>query len=202
MGWSALSPTRLERLEDKPLHLVTVCPVQSQQSSRAIGGRLRIFARERLNLGHERIHLVGCGADEAAAFGEDGLELFFAEADALVAGDEREQVDVAVGAAGAQRLGRGERVFLDRGVRGFAAGAVLFTASIKIVVVGRKGRLRSFSAAMAAGKISICMSTVRNVSSKPSMAKNASGSATRRTTEHETSPSFHWWPARPAVMVT
>ncbi len=27
------------------------------------------------------------------------------------------------------------------------------------------------------------------------MAKKASGSATRRTTEHETSPSFHWSPA-------
>ena len=27
------------------------------------------------------------------------------------------------------------------------------------------------------------------------MAKNASGSATRRTTEQETSPSFHWSPA-------
>jgi hypothetical protein len=27
------------------------------------------------------------------------------------------------------------------------------------------------------------------------VAKKASGSATRRTTEHETSPSFHWSPA-------
>jgi hypothetical protein len=24
----------------------------------------------------------------------------------------------------------------------------------------------------------------------------------RRTTEHDTSPSFHWWPASAAVMVT
>ena len=67
-----------------------------------------------------------------------------------------------------------------------------FTASINIVVVARNGRLRSFSAAMAAGKISICRNTVRKVSSRPSSAKQASGSATRRTTEHDTSPSFHW----------
>ena len=39
--------------------------------------------------------------------------------------------------------------------------APCFTASIRIVVVARKGRLRSFSAAIAAGKTSICRSTVR-----------------------------------------
>jgi hypothetical protein len=38
-------------------------------------------------------------------------------------------------------------------------------------------------------------STVRNVWNSPSAAKNASGRATRRTTEHDTSPSFHWSPA-------
>ena len=32
------------------------------------------------------------------------------------------------------------------------------------------------------------------------MAKNASGSATRRTTEQETSPSFHWSPASSATI--
>jgi len=41
---------------------------------------------------------------------------------------------------------------------------------MRIVVVARKGRLRSFSAAMAAGKTSIWRSTVMNVSSKPSIA--------------------------------
>ena len=35
----------------------------------------------------------------------------------------------------------------------------------------------------------------------PSMAKNASGSATRRTTEQDTSPSFHWLPASSESMV-
>jgi hypothetical protein len=57
-------------------------------------------------------------------------------------------------------------VLLDRLVGGLAP----FTASIKIVVVARNGRLRSFSAAIAAGKASICRSTVRKVSSRPSIA--------------------------------
>ena len=82
------------------------------------------------------------------------------------------------------------------------AGDERLLQTIRIVVVARNGRLRSFSAAMAAGKISIWRSTVRKVSSRPSSAKNASGSATRRTTEHDTSPSFHLWPARFAVIVT
>ncbi len=32
------------------------------------------------------------------------------------------------------------------------------------------------------------------------MAKNASGSITLRTTEQDTSPSFHWSPARPVAI--
>ena len=36
---------------------------------------------------------------------------------------------------------------------------------------------------------------MRKVSNNPSSAKNASGNATRRTTEQLTSPSFHWSPA-------
>ena len=36
---------------------------------------------------------------------------------------------------------------------------------------------------------------MRKVWNSPSAAKNASGRATRRTTEQETSPSFHWSPA-------
>ena len=36
---------------------------------------------------------------------------------------------------------------------------------------------------------------------QPSVARKASGSATRRTTEHDTSPSFHWSPASPATIV-
>ena len=48
---------------------------------------------------------------------------------------------------------------------------------------------------MTAGNTPNSSSTVRNVSNRPSAAKNASGRATRRTTEHDTSPSFHWSPA-------
>ena len=48
---------------------------------------------------------------------------------------------------------------------------------------------------MTAGNAPKSASTVRKVSNSPSSAKNASGSATRRTTEHDTSPSFHWSPA-------
>src|SRR5699024_11664738 len=48
----------------------------------------------------------------------------------------------------------------------------------------------------------VCSSdlTVRNVSNMPSSAKNASGSATRRTTEQKTSPSFHCAPASSAAI--
>ena len=38
------------------------------------------------------------------------------------------------------------------------------------------------------------------VSNKPSIAKNASGNATLRTTLQETSPSFHWFPANSLVI--
>ncbi len=39
------------------------------------------------------------------------------------------------------------------------------------------------------------------MSNAPSVAKNASGSTTRRTTDSLTSPSFHWSPAMPAAIV-
>ena len=48
---------------------------------------------------------------------------------------------------------------------------------------------------MTAGNAPNSSSTVRKVWKSPSVAKKASGSATRRTTEQETSPSFHWSPA-------
>ena len=48
---------------------------------------------------------------------------------------------------------------------------------------------------MTAGNAPNSSSTVSVVSNSPSRAKNASGSATRRTTEQDTSPSFHCSPA-------
>ena len=80
--------------------------------------------------------------------------------------------------------------------------APCLTASMRMVVVARKGRLRAFSLAIAEGNASIWPRTVSSVSREPSIAKNASGSATRLTTEHDTSPSFHWPPARDAVIAT
>ena len=62
-------------------------------------------------------------------------------------------------------------------------------------MVARNGRKRSSSRAITAGYAPNSSSTVRNVWNSPSVAKKASGSATRRTTEQETSPSFHWSPA-------
>ena len=58
------------------------------------------------------------------------------------------------------------------------------------------------SAAMVAVNTSIWCRMVMNVSSRPSIAKKASGNATRRTTEQDTSPSFHWWPLSAPVIVT
>ena len=46
---------------------------------------------------------------------------------------------------------------------------------------------------------SVSTRIVANVSSSPSIANIAPGSATRRTTEHDTSPSFHWSPASSAA---
>ena len=43
---------------------------------------------------------------------------------------------------------------------------------------------------------------MRKVSNRPSRAKKASGNATRRTTESETSPSFHWSPASSPIIET
>ena len=64
--------------------------------------------------------------------------------------------------------------------------------------MARNGRYRRSSASITAGNAPNSSSTVRKVSNSPSIAKKASGSATRRTTEQKTSPSFHWAPASSA----
>lgn len=69
-----------------------------------------------------------------------------------------------------------------------------------MVVVSRKGMYLRHSAAMTAVFTTIWLSTVMKVSSSPSIAKNESGRATLRTTEHDTSPSFHWSPESDAAI--
>ena len=74
------------------------------------------------------------------------------------------------------------------------------TAFIIIVVVRRNGIYFAHSAFITAVFTTIWFSTVMNVSSSPSIAKNESGSTTRRTTEQDTSPSFHWSPPSDAAI--
>src|SRR5918994_2681856 len=74
------------------------------------------------------------------------------------------------------------------------------TAAINTFVVARNGKERSSSRAITAGYAPNSSSTVMNVSNSPSTAKKAPGRATRRTTEQETSPSFHWAPASSAAI--
>ena len=101
---------------------------------RAVGGGAAVFFQQGTDGGGELVDLLRGGADEALVLGKDLRELLQPEAEAGVAGEPAEEVGVA--AARAQRLGRGERVFLDRLVRGLASGAGLDRGTREVVGTG------------------------------------------------------------------
>ena len=116
---------------------------------------------------------LGLGASgEGHRRGEYAVELGAAQAQPLVGSETLDEVvGAAAGATLVQR--HGHSVFLDGLVRPLITGSN----------APKPPR------------------TAKNVWYAPSAAKCASGSSTRRTTEHDTSPSFHWMPASPAAMV-
>ena len=132
----------------------------------------------------------------AAAGGERSPNIpticLFGEAQAAVGAEPVEQVVRRQALAQVQRGGDG--VLLDDLDARFPRPTPFLTAAISTLVVVRNGRYRSSSRLTTAGYTPNSSSTVNIVSNSPSNAKNASGNATRRTTEHNTSPSFHWSP--------
>ena len=122
------------------------------------------------------------------------------ETETAVGGEPVEQV-VGVGALLAHREGDGDRVLLDDLVGRLATDAGPHRGDQHL----GGGEERQVAPQLALDDRRVGAEVVEHgaskVSKRPSTAKNASGRATRRTTEQLTSPSFHWSPASAATIV-
>jgi len=147
-----------------------------EQFARPVVSRALDTLGDRLGLADECVNLMRRRPDIAVALRQNGLELFLSEPDPLVAGQPPQQVGSPLVAPERKARAAASACSLIAACA-TSRPAPCFTASIRIVVMARNGKLRSFSAAIAAGKHFHLHQHRQERLEQPSIAKNASGSA-------------------------
>jgi hypothetical protein len=138
----------------------------------------------------EGIDLAGGAPDERGGIGQDGAQGLLVEREARVAREAGEEI-VFPAFPAAQSPERRDRMLLDDMVGGPA-----LTASMRMVVVARKGSIVGFP--WRSSRVGFHLVQDDHPGFEEAVdGEEGVGQGDAATTEQETSPSFHWSPARP-----